>query len=67
MTPNGAAIRVIRQLRGFGLRQLAQLAGISPTQISRIEQEKRGASEDARQRIADALDVPIEAITREKK
>lgn len=66
MTPNGAAIRVIRQLRGFGLRQLAALSNASPTHISRIEQGERGASDDTIQQIADALDVPIDAITREK-
>lgn len=67
MTPNGAAIRVIRQLRGFGLRQLAELIGTNPSHVSRIERDERGASDDIVQRIADALDVPPDAITREKQ
>jgi transcriptional regulator with XRE-family HTH domain len=67
VTPNGAAIRTIRQLRGFGLRQLAEVIGISPTYLSRIERDQRGASDSLRQDIADALGAPVEAITREKQ
>jgi transcriptional regulator with XRE-family HTH domain len=65
VTPNGAAIRSIREARGFSLRRLAGLAHISPSTLSRIETSKRGAGLDNLRRIARALDTPIEAITRE--
>jgi transcriptional regulator with XRE-family HTH domain len=64
---NGAAIRAIRELRGVGLRQLAQLSGTSPTHLSRVEHEEREASDELRQGIGDALGVSVDAITREKK
>jgi transcriptional regulator with XRE-family HTH domain len=65
VTPNGAAIRSIREARGFSLRRLALLIGIAPSTLSRIETAKRGASEENIRHIAKALDTPIEAITRE--
>jgi len=65
VTPNGAAIRTIREARGFSLRRLAFLIGISPSTLSRIETGKRGTQLDIIPPIAKALDIPIEAITRE--
>lgn len=65
VTPNGAAIRSIREARGFSLRRLAHLAHIAPSTLSRIETGKRGAALEIIRRIAKALDTPIEAITRE--
>ncbi|MFJ2399784.1 helix-turn-helix domain-containing protein [Streptomyces xanthochromogenes] len=66
MTPNGAAIRTIRELRGLTLRRLAHLIGRDPGFLSHIETEQQGAGNDTLQRIADELHVPIDAITREK-
>ena len=66
MTPNGAAIKAFRQLRGISLRQLAELTQSSPSHMSRIENEQRGASNHLLPYIAAALKVPLAAITREK-
>ncbi|WP_353963665.1 helix-turn-helix domain-containing protein [Streptomyces phaeochromogenes] len=66
MTPNGAAIRAFRGVRGYSARRLADLTERSPSTITRIEGEERGASRVTLDRIAAALDIPVEAITREK-
>lgn len=66
MTPNGAAIRDFREARGLGLRQLADLIGIHPSHLSRIESGQRGAGDRTIRRIAEELNVQIESITREK-
>lgn len=64
MTPNGPSIRAIREAQHRSLRELAGAAGISPAFLSEIEHGK-GASDDATERIAEALGVPNAAITRE--
>ncbi|TXS21424.1 helix-turn-helix domain-containing protein [Streptomyces sp. ms191] len=66
VTPNGAAIRSIREARGLSLRRLARLIERSPGFLSHIETEDDGASPETLGRIATSLAVPIEAITREK-
>ncbi|URN11300.1 helix-turn-helix domain-containing protein [Streptomyces radiopugnans] len=66
MTPNGAAIRDFREARGMRLRQLADLVGIAPSFLSRIESGQRGARGRTLHRIAEELNVQIESITREK-
>ncbi|WP_372516113.1 helix-turn-helix domain-containing protein [Streptantibioticus silvisoli] len=65
MTPNGAAIRSIREARGLSLRRLASLAERTPSFLSRIETGQRQASDDTLRQIAAALGIPIDAITRE--
>ncbi|MFD0074329.1 helix-turn-helix domain-containing protein [Streptomyces sp. NPDC127166] len=65
MTPNGSAIRTIREARGMSLQRLARLIKRSPGFVSRIETGERGASRDTLDRIAIALRTPINAITRE--
>lgn len=65
VTPNGAAIRSIRELCGMSLRRLAQLIGRDPGYLSRIEAEHRGATDETLRDIAKALKVPLAAITRE--
>ncbi|MFD9567710.1 helix-turn-helix domain-containing protein [Streptomyces sp. NPDC059994] len=66
MTPNGAAIRAFRELRGLSLRRLAHLIDRDPGYLSHIETEQQGAGVQTLTRIAKRLKVPIEAITREK-
>ncbi|MFJ5785402.1 helix-turn-helix domain-containing protein [Streptomyces hydrogenans] len=66
VTPNGAAIRTIREARGMSLQRLARLIERSPGFVSRVETEDRGASPETLGRIATALRTPIHAITREK-
>jgi transcriptional regulator with XRE-family HTH domain len=66
VTPNGAAIRAIREARKYSVRRLAHLAERHPSTILRIETGDRGASAETLDRVAAALKVPREAITREK-
>lgn len=65
MTPNGTAIRAIRAAQGRSLRSLADEAGISASFLGQVERGEKPASDDAVTRIARALDVPTDAITRE--
>ena len=62
VTPNGAAIRAIREARELDLRRLAHLIGKSPGYLSRVETGKRGAADGTLTRIAEELRVPLEAI-----
>lgn len=65
MTPNGTALRALRQVRSLSLRDLAQLAQTTASQISRIERGEIGEpSEELLRRLADALDVTVDDITR---
>lgn len=64
MTPNGIAIKVIREARGLSLRQLSSLTDRDHAFLSRIESGERGAGKDTIHRIATALDTEIEAITK---
>lgn len=62
---NGSAIRVIRQLHGLSLRRLARDAGLTHGYLQRVETEKREASPDALDRIASAMNIPVDAVLRE--
>lgn len=64
MTPNGTAIRALREVQSLSLRRLAQLAQTSPSQLSRIERGHAGAGDDLTHRLAEALAVPVGDITR---
>ncbi|RZE89141.1 hypothetical protein C0L86_28730 [Streptomyces sp. SCA2-2] len=66
VTPNGAAIRAIRELRGLSLRRLAHLIGRDPGYLSRVEIGRQGAGDETLRRIAGELRIPLDAITREK-
>lgn len=59
---NGAAIRVIRERTGLSLRSLADSAGISQAQLSRIETGSSPGSPTSIRKIADRLRVPRESI-----
>ncbi|WP_159054476.1 helix-turn-helix domain-containing protein [Streptomyces dysideae] len=65
MTPNGATIKAFREVRGHSVRRLAHLAGRHPSTITRIEEGCRGTTPETLRRIAAALEIPVEAITRE--
>lgn len=65
MTPNGAALRSIREARGLSLRRLADLIERTPGYLSRIERNLQPAGAETLRRCADALNVPLDAITRE--
>lgn len=65
MTPNGTAIRAIRQVQKLSLRDLARLAQTTASQVSRIERGENGRpGEELLRRLADALHVPVDDITR---
>lgn len=64
MTANGTAIRALRQVQSLSLRALADLAMTSASQLSRIERGKSGAGDELLTRIAEALNVPEDDITR---
>ena len=66
VTPNGAAIRAFRKLRGMSLRRLAQLVERDPGYLSHVERDLQGAGDETLKRIAKKLDVSLDAITREK-
>ncbi|WP_434593488.1 helix-turn-helix domain-containing protein [Streptomyces sp. A5-4] len=64
MTPNGTAIQALRQVQSLSLRRLARMAKTSASQLSRIERGRAGAGDDLIYRLAKALDVPVDDITR---
>lgn len=66
MTPNGTAIRAIRESKGISLRQLAGATGLHRSFISRVERGLSNASADSLRGIAAALAVSTKAITREE-
>lgn len=65
VTPNGPAIRAIREAQGRSLRDIAGETGLSPSFLAQIEREERSARQAAVEKIADALGVAPAAITRE--
>lgn len=62
---NGFAIRTIRQIKGITPKDLAERCGLKHTQSLRnIETEQKSVSEEALNKIAQALDVDAAAIRR---
>ncbi|WP_078857189.1 helix-turn-helix domain-containing protein [Streptomyces sp. NBRC 109706] len=55
MQARGARIRRKREGAGYGLRAFADLIGISPSWLSRIERDQASPSPDVLRRIALAL------------
>jgi len=49
----------------MGIRGLAESANVHRTYLSRLERGQRGATDETIIRIAEALAVPVEAITRD--
>lgn len=66
VTPNGAAIRALRDARHSSLLETATAAGISPSYLAQIERGERNPRQHTLTRIAEALGVPEEAITWER-
>lgn len=60
---NGIAIQALREAKHFTGSQLAREAGITRQHLGRIERGECGASDSTIQSIADALGVPIGAIS----
>ncbi|MCC5966802.1 MAG: helix-turn-helix transcriptional regulator [Natronohydrobacter sp.] len=63
LADTGHRIRETRAAQGLSLEQLARLTGISAPALSLIETGKRDPRLTTLNRIADALRVPIAALT----
>lgn len=61
--PHPPAIRAIRKLRHLSHAQLAARARISRQHARRIEVGDSGASDDVLLALAEALEVPLDAIS----
>jgi len=62
----GRIIRDLRKQRGFSLRTLAELCGLSINAISKIERGENSPTVVSLHRLAMALDVPISTLFREQ-
>ncbi|WP_431999264.1 helix-turn-helix domain-containing protein [Streptomyces sioyaensis] len=64
MTPNGSAIRAIREAQKLSLRALSDRTGLNRGYLSRLERGQiRATAEHRVEAIAEAMRVPREAIT----
>lgn len=59
---SGTRIRSLRTARRLGQADLARLAGVSPSYLNLIEHNRRRASASVLEAIAQALQVPAEAL-----
>ena len=60
---NGAALRSVRDLVGISRGELGRRVGIHGATISNLELGNHGASPEVMRKLADALGVPLDAIT----
>jgi transcriptional regulator with XRE-family HTH domain len=60
---NGATVRVIRELLGISLTDLAARAGIAKPYMSQIETGVKQPSASVARAIADGMGVALESIT----
>lgn len=63
MRANPEALRLLRERSGYSLRGLAAKAGVSPATLLRIENGTYAGRPATLKALADALDVPITAMT----
>lgn len=56
----GPSVRALRQRRGLNQKQLAAMAGLTPSSITRLEHGERGASQESINRLAAALAATTE-------
>lgn len=61
-TPNGPAIRQLRQERGITISQLAEQTGVSYQHVANVELGHNTARIEFLYRIANLLGVPIESV-----
>src|SRR5690606_31765622 len=59
---SGTRIRTLRTARRMGQADLARLAGVSPSYLNLIEHNRRRASGHVLEAIAEALQIPAEAL-----
>ena len=55
-------LRELRKARGLTLEKLAELSGVSVSQINRIERQQRGWSVESLPKLAKALGVPVSEL-----
>lgn len=60
---NGMTVRVIRELQGRGVRDLAAQLEINPGFLTRLETGTRQPSPAVMMRMAEALGVPVGVIS----
>lgn len=60
---NGSAVRALREAIGITGRDFAERVGISPGYLTNIEVEKKQPAPAVARKLADALGVPLDAIT----
>lgn len=66
MQINGETLRAIRGLNGYGLRELADLSGVSVSYLSEIEHGRDvKVRPQTLRKLADSLGVPVAALTRD--
>lgn len=58
----GAAVRALRERRGFSQEELAHRADLDRTYVSGIERNRRNPSLQSMQRIVVALDVGLDVL-----
>lgn len=58
----GHRIRITRERRGLGQRELARLAAVHYTLLCHVEKGQRLLSIESLLRVADALDVPTDYL-----
>ncbi|MGD9902811.1 MAG: helix-turn-helix domain-containing protein [Vicinamibacterales bacterium] len=62
MSELGKIIRDRRQARRWSLRQLGDKVGVTPAYVADIEAARRAPSDQLREKLADALEIPAEDL-----
>lgn len=63
--PNGPAIRTLRKSRGLTGMELSAKSGVAPSAISYYERELKQCSLALLTKLANALEVPVQAICKD--
>jgi transcriptional regulator with XRE-family HTH domain len=61
----GQTIRNIRNSKGFSIMKIKELTGLSKSTISDLENDKSSPTADTLQKLATALEVPVEEFFKE--
>jgi len=65
MEINGETLKALRRLNGYGLKELSEASGVSVSYICEVEKgTKKGLRPPTAKKLADALGVPLAALTR---
>lgn len=60
---NGSSVRVIRELTGISMTDLAGRIGVAKATMSNIERGIHGTTPETNRKLAEAMGVPLESIT----